>query len=109
MSPAGRIDRTTASGKFDELASPDSIFVVKDTYSIRELQRDTAGAVRVAEEGALVTVTRNDRAVAHVISSERLESLLETMEFLGDQAFGRELRKLQRGKLKFHPVDDLAD
>ena len=82
---------------------------MKDTYSIRELQRDTAGAVREAEDGILATVTRNDRPVAPVISSERLGSLLEAMELLADQAFGGELRKLQRGKLKFYPADELAD
>ena len=82
---------------------------MKDTYSIRELQRDTAGVVREAEGGSLVTVTRNDVPVAHVISSERLGALLETMELLSDQAFGRELRKLQRGKVKFYPLSDLAD
>ena len=82
---------------------------MKDTYSIRELQRDTAGAVREAEAGALVTVTRNDQPVAHVISSERMGALLETMELLADQAFGQELKKLRRGKTKFFPASGLAD
>ena len=82
---------------------------MKDTYSIRELQRDTAGAVREAEAGVLVTVTRNDHPVAHVISSERLGALLETMELTADPAFARELRKLLRGKQKFYPISALAD
>jgi prevent-host-death family protein len=87
----------------------DSIYRVKDTYSIRELQRDTAGAVREAEAGVLVTVTRNDHPVAHVISADRLGSLLETMELVADPAFARELRKLLSNKQKFHPVSALAD
>ncbi len=63
---------------------------MKDTYSIRELQRDTAGAVREAEAGVLVTVTRNNHPVAHVITSDRLGSLLENKELVADPAFTRE-------------------
>jgi prevent-host-death family protein len=81
---------------------------VKDTYSIRELQRETAAVVREAEEGALVTVTRHDRPVVHVISAQRLGAILETMELLADPRFMSQLRRLQERKLKFHPASSLA-
>ena len=82
---------------------------MKDTYSIKELQRETASAVNDAEDGALVTVTRHDRPVAHIISSERLGGMLETMELLADPDFMRELKRLRAGKVKFHPASSLAD
>jgi len=82
---------------------------MKDTYSIKELQRETAAAVNDAEDGALVTVTRHDRPVAHIISSERLGGMLETMELLADPDFMRELKRLRAGKVKFHPASSLAD
>jgi len=50
----------------------------------QRVQRETAAAVRVAEKGALVTITRHDRPVVHVISDERLGAMLETMELLAD-------------------------
>jgi len=100
---ASRADGLTFCGPYD------CIYIVKDTYSIRELQRDTAGAVREAEAGALVTITRNDHPVVHVISAERLGALLETMELVSDPAFARELRKLLGGRQKFYPVSSLAD
>ena len=53
---------------------------MKNTYTIRELQRSTAAAVRGAESGTLVTVTRHERPVVHLISDERLGALLETLE-----------------------------
>lgn len=84
-------------------------FSVKNTYSVKELQRETAAAIRAAEEGALVTVTRHDRPVVHVISAERLGGLLETMELLADAGFARQFKLLSQGKLKFHPVSSLAD
>ena len=82
---------------------------MKDTYSIKELQRETAAAVRAAEGGALVTVTRHDHPVAHVISAARLGGILETMELLADAEFARQFRLLRAGKLKFHPASSLAD
>ncbi|HEX3729145.1 MAG TPA: type II toxin-antitoxin system prevent-host-death family antitoxin [Opitutaceae bacterium] len=82
---------------------------MKDTYSVRELQRETAAAVRAAEEGRLVTVTRHDRPVVHVISAGRLGGLLETMELLADADFARQFKLLSQGKLKFRPASALAD
>jgi len=82
---------------------------MKNTYSIKDLQRETASAIDAAEGGMLVTVTRHDRPVAHVISAARLGGILETMELLADADFTRQFRLLRAGKLKFHPASSLAD
>jgi prevent-host-death family protein len=82
---------------------------VKSTYTIKELQRETAAAVQVAEDGALVTITRHSRPVVHVISDERLGAMLETMELLADPNFMLELKKLKAGKQRYYPVSSLAD
>ena len=82
---------------------------MKDTYSIKELQRETAAAVRAAEDGTLITITRHDRPVVHVLSAERLNGILETMELLADPGFMRQLSRLRAGKLKLHPAASLAD
>jgi antitoxin (DNA-binding transcriptional repressor) of toxin-antitoxin stability system len=82
---------------------------VKNTYSVKELQRETAAAVRAAESGMLVTITRHERAVVHVISAERLGAMLETMELLANHKFTAQFKKLRTGKLKFHPASSLAD
>jgi antitoxin YefM len=82
---------------------------VKGTYSIKELQRETAMAVREAEAGSLVTITRHDHPVAHVISAERLGGIFETMELLADADFRQQFKLLKKGKLKFRPATSLAD
>ena len=82
---------------------------MRSTYSIKELQRETAAAVRAAESGTLVTVTRHDRPVVHVISAERLGGILETMELLAEADFTRQFKLLRAGKLKFRPASSLAD
>ena len=82
---------------------------MKDTYTIKELQRETAAAVRMAEKGSLVTVTRHNRPVAHVISDARLGALLETMELLTDPDFVTAWRQEKAGKGRYHAASSLAD
>jgi prevent-host-death family protein len=82
---------------------------VKSTYTIKELQRETAAAVRAAEKGSLVTITRHDRPVVHVISDERLGALLETMELLTDPDFVAAWHLEKAGKGKYYPASSLAD
>ena len=59
---------------------------MKTTYTLRKLQRETASAVHGAESGVLVTVTRHEKPVAHLISDERLGALLETLELAENAA-----------------------
>jgi prevent-host-death family protein len=82
---------------------------MKSTYSIKELQRQTAMAVRTAEHGGLVTITRHDQPVVHVISKARLGGILETMELLADADFMHHFKLLRAGKQKFNPASSLAD
>ena len=82
---------------------------MKDTYSIKELQRETAAAVRAAEAGTLITITRHDRPVVHFLSAERLSGIIETMELLADPDFMRQVKRLRAGKLKFYLAASLAD
>ena len=80
---------------------------MKNTYTIRELQRSTAAAVRGAESGTLVTVTRHERPVVHLISDERLGALLETLELAGTPDFAAAIGNLKAGRLKFRPAANL--
>jgi antitoxin (DNA-binding transcriptional repressor) of toxin-antitoxin stability system len=80
---------------------------VKNTYTIRELQRDTASAVSDAESGALVTVTRHDKPVVHLISDERLGALLETLELAGNPEFSAAVHDLKAGRTKFRAASTL--
>ena len=80
---------------------------MKSTYTIRDLQRETAAAVRGAETGALVTITRHEKPVAHLISDERLGALLETQELAGNPDFSAAVANLKAGRLRFRPAATL--
>ena len=53
-------------------------FFVKSAYTIKEAQKNLSAVVRHAERGGLATLTRHHKAVAHIISAERLAAIAET-------------------------------
>jgi len=84
-------------------------FLVKNTYTIKEAQRDIASMVRTAERGNLTTITRHQKPVAYVLSPRRLNELLETMEILADPKAMKAIRDAEAGHGKFYDVKDLPE
>jgi len=65
--------------------------------------------VKRAEKGELAVVTRHDKPVAYVISAERMEAMLETMELLANPEFVRALEAERSGKTAYHSIDSISD
>ena len=82
---------------------------MKSTYTIKEAQRELAGLVRTAESGRLATITRHQKPVAYVISPERLNELLETMEILADPEAMKAIRAAEEGRAKTYELNELPD
>jgi prevent-host-death family protein len=82
---------------------------MKSTYSIAQGQNAFPQLIRQAEKDGLAVVTRHDEAVAYVVSREKMESLLETMELLANPAFTRVLHQDRAGKLALKPLPSLDD
>lgn len=84
-----------------------SRFHVKTTYSISKGQSQFPLLVRTAQQRGVATITKHDEAVAYVVSREKWDALLETMELLANPAFQRQWRRLRAGKVKYRPLDTL--
>jgi prevent-host-death family protein len=82
---------------------------MKSTYSIAQGQNAFPKLIRQAEKDGLAVVTRHDEAVAYVVSREKMESLLETMELLANPDFTRVLHQDRAGKLAYKPLSSLDD
>lgn len=65
--------------------------------------------VKRAEKGELAVVTRHDKPVAYVISAERMEAMLETMELLSNPEFMRALEADRSGTTKYHSLEAIAE
>ena len=76
------------------------------TYSITEAQAKFPALVREAAEHPVV-ITRRDKVVGYLLSPERFEAILETMEILANPKAMKAIRDYEAGKTKFHPLSVL--
>ena len=53
------------------------------TVTISELRAKAPSLVREAEKQGAVTITRHGRTVAFLVSRERMEAIVETLEIMG--------------------------
>ena len=75
------------------------------TVTITELQAKAAQIVRRAEKNGSVPVARQGRTVAFLVSRERMEAILETMEIMSDRKAMQAIRDYEAGKLPLRKFD----
>jgi len=79
-----------------------------DSYTIKTAQQKFSAVVQEAVDHP-VTITNQGKAVAVVMSIERLEAIAETMELLADPKAMASIRKHRDGKAIYHDVAALDD
>ena len=79
-----------------------------NTYSITEAQAKFPSVVREAAEHPVV-ITRRDKVVGYLLSPERFEAILETMEILANPEAMKAIRDAEEGKTKYHPISILDE
>lgn len=84
-------------------------FTLKRTYTVSEAQSQLPKLIRAAEQGEPVTIRRHNETVAYLLSRERMEAIVETLEVLGNRAAMQAIRAYRAGKTKRLPVSALDD
>jgi PHD/YefM family antitoxin component YafN of YafNO toxin-antitoxin module len=79
---------------------------MKNEYSVEEAQVSLPRILREAEEQTVI-ITRRDKAVGYLLSPERFEAMLETMEIMSNPFAMEAIRDHKSGKTKFLPLDTL--
>ena len=79
-----------------------------DTYTIKSAQQKFSALVAEAADHP-VTITKQGRAVAVLISIERMEAIGETMELLADPQAMSAIRKHREGAAVYHDVSVLDE
>ncbi len=77
-----------------------------DSYTIKTAQQKFSALVQESADHP-VTITKQGRAVAVLISIERMEAIAETMEILADTKAMAALRKHREGRANYHDVSVL--
>ena len=75
------------------------------TVSITELQDQAPQVIKRAEKNGSVAVCRHGRTVAFVVSRERMEAILETLEIAANKPMMQSIRNYESGKIKPKPFD----
>jgi antitoxin YefM len=82
----------------------------ENTYSISEIREEiTRLPERFEQEPEAVTVTRHGKPILAILPWELYESIMETIEIMGDiesmAAFRQGVRDIEEGRVK--PLDDV--
>lgn len=78
------------------------------TYSVTQAQAALPALLRKSAD-ELITITRREKAVAFIISAERMAALAETLEIMADSAAMKAIRRARSGKEKFYPLAALDE
>jgi len=79
-----------------------------DSYTIKTAQQKFSSVVQEAADHP-VTITKQGKAVAVLMSIERLEAISETMELLADPQAMAAIRKHREGRAVYHAVTAMDD
>ncbi len=77
---------------------------MNSTVTISELQAQTPRILRATERRGVTAVTRHGKIAAFLISKDRVEAMIETVEFLADTKAMKAIRDFEHGKMKMKPV-----
>lgn len=77
------------------------------TYSVTEAQSALPALLRKAHE-ELIVITRHEKAVAYLVSAERMAAIAETLEILANPKAMKAIRRARRGEGKYYPLSALG-
>ncbi len=82
---------------------------MSSTYSVTEAQTQLPRLIRKAEKGEPVRIRRRNETVAYLISRERMEAIVETIELLANPAAMKAIAAHRTGKTKLVPLSKQLD
>ena len=79
------------------------------TYSVTEAQSQLPGLIKKAEAGETVRIRRRHQTVALLVSRDRMEAIVETMELLANSKAMKAIGEHRAGRTKFLSLSSLDD
>lgn len=79
------------------------------TYSVTEAQTNLPRLLKDANEEGSIAITRHAETVAYLVSRERMEAIVETLDLLANPQAMRAVRDYEAGKTKFLPLSALDE
>jgi prevent-host-death family protein len=86
----------------------DNYILMKNTYNVARAQANFTRLLKQAEQQP-IAITRHDETVAYILSAERMEAIIETLEVMGNPGAMKAIREHRAGKTRFVPLSALDD
>jgi antitoxin YefM len=96
------------NGGIESLLLLHNYFAVKNTYSVAKAQANFTRMLKEAEKHP-IGITRHDETVAFILSRERMDAIVETLEILANPDAIKAIREHQAGKTRFFPISVLDE
>jgi antitoxin YefM len=77
---------------------------MKSTYSVAEAQSQLPRLIKEAEGGGSICIKRRDEAVAFLVSRDRMEAIVETLEILAKPNAVKTIEAHRAGRSKLRPL-----
>lgn len=81
---------------------------MSSTYSISEAQAQFPAVVRASQDRP-ITITKRDKVVGYLLSPERMESIIESMEILANPQAVKAIADYQKGRTRFLPISAIDE
>lgn len=82
---------------------------MNSTVTISQLQAQAPRCVRRVEREGALNIARHGRTVAILLSRERMEAIIETLEIMGNPKAMKAIRAYEAGKAKMKDVSCLDE
>jgi prevent-host-death family protein len=80
---------------------------MKCTYTITEAQARLPQLVRETAGGGTLAITRHGETAAYLVSKDRLEGMLETLELLANPEVLKAVESDRKGRIRYAPLEAL--
>jgi prevent-host-death family protein len=82
---------------------------MKSTVTVAQLQAQAPRCVRRAEREGALNIARHGRPVAVLLSRERMEAIIETLEIMGNRKAMKSIRDYKAGRTEMKDVSCLNE
>ncbi len=80
-----------------------------ETLEMAKARKDLPRLVRGLKKVGSLAISNRGRTVAYLISRDRVEAMLETIELLGNPKAMKAIRDYEAGRTRFQPVEVLDE
>ncbi len=80
---------------------------MKSTYTVSEAQSRLPRLLKDAQKGEAIAIRRHNETVAYLLSRERMEAIVETLEILANPDAMRAIRSHRADETKFVGIEVL--